>query len=76
MRARAESGELDLSCVVDADEGRLISGLVDVVGCREDGDTQAVVLNAEALLPDLVRAEDSRDCRGAGNRAVSALPRN
>lgn len=72
MRARAEGGELGLAGVVHADEGRLVARLVDVIRRREDGDAEAVVLDAEALLANLVRAEDGGDCRetatGTGQR--------
>lgn len=72
MRARAKCGELDFSSIIDADEGRLVAGLVDIVGRREDGDAQTIVLDAETLLPDLVRAEDGGDCEGEMSEVSAA----
>lgn len=63
MRAGPERREHGLSRVVHPDEGGLVARLVDVVGRREDGDAETVVLYAEALLPHLVRSEDGRDCK-------------
>jgi hypothetical protein len=64
MRRAAKGGEGALSVSIDADEGALVAGGVAVVGGREDGDAETIVLYGVTSLTDFVASEDGGDTVG------------